>query len=529
MTYMVLKRHLKTLIGTCLACFVSFNLIAQDQWEQSIEKVLPDVLKTHRHFVSMPNVASNADDMYKNIDWISQEFFSRKFTVRLLESETLPIVLAERVIDPEARTILFYLHLDGQPVDASRWNQEDPFTPVLKAQNSSGEWEIIDWNKLDDPIDSEWRIFGRAAADDKAPIMMMLTALDLLDEQGLTPKYNIKIVLDCQEEAGSEAFLSTLEKYKKDYAADYMLILDGPAHPSNQPTLTFGCRGIATCSITTYGSKLPQHSGHFGNYAPNPVFVMSNLLSSMKDEQGRVLIKDYYKGIKIDKETAAVFAAMPEDEASIQRGLCIHTPDQVGNTYQESLQYPSLNIRHVETSWKGPGLKTIIPEYMTAHLDVRLVAETDGAKQLAKIKKHIKKQGFKVLDRAPTDEERLEYPKIVTFKGNSGVNAFRTDMNAGIGQELATTLKKAFGRKPVKIRTMGGTVPIIEAINTLEIPAIIVPMVNMDNNQHNPNENIRIGNIRDGIRMCIAILQMDLQPLKANSKSNHKPNKSVNQ
>lgn len=500
------KAHLLYLLLLTL----STNLNAQDQWTQAIESVLPDVLKTHRQFVSMPNVASNTEDMQKNIDWVSQEFFSRLFTVKLLESETLPVILAERIVDPKAKTILFYLHLDGQPVDASRWDQEDPFTPVLKAQNKAGQWEIIDWNKLDGPIDSEWRVFGRAAADDKAPIMMMLTALDLLGEKGLAPKYNVKIILDCQEEAGSEAFLSTLEKYKKDYAADYMLIMDGPAHPSNQPTLTFGCRGIATCSITTYGATLPQHSGHYGNYAPNPVFVMSNLLSSMKDEQGRVLIKGYYKGIKIDKKTAAVFAAMPDDEASIQKGLGIHTPDQVGKTYQEALQYPSLNVRHIETSWKGPGLKTVIPEYMTAHIDVRLVAETDGRKQLDKIKTHIEKQGFKVLDRAPTDAERLQYPKIATFKGDRSINAFRTNMNGGIGQQLAATLETAFGQPPVKIRTMGGTVPIIEAINTLDIPAIIVPMVNMDNNQHNPNENIRIGNIRDGIRMCIEILQMDL-------------------
>jgi acetylornithine deacetylase/succinyl-diaminopimelate desuccinylase-like protein len=503
--------YMKKLQFFFLLLILSTNLPAQDKWDSAIEAILPDVLKTHRQFVSMPNVAANADDIHKNLDWVSQEFFSRLFKVRLLESETLPVFLAERTVDPKAKTILFYLHLDGQPVDASRWDQEDPFVPVLKAQNNAGNWERIDWNKLDGPIDLDWRIFGRAAADDKAPIMMMLTALDLLAQEGLAPNFNVKVVLDCQEEAGSEAFLSTLEKYKKDYAADYLLIMDGPAHPSNLPTLTFGCRGIASCSITTYGAKLPQHSGHYGNYAPNPVFVMSNLLASMKNEQGKVLIKDYYKGIKIDKKTAAVFAKIPDDEEDIQQGLGIHTPDQVGKTYQEALQYPSLNVRHIETSWKGPGLKTVIPEFMTAYLDVRLVAETDGAQQLAKIKKHIQEQGFHVLDRAPSDAERLQYPRIATFKGDPGVNAFRTDMNAGIGQQLATTLEAAFGQAPVKIRTMGGTVPIIEAINTLDIPAIIVPMVNMDNNQHNPNENIRIGNIRDGIRMCIEILRMDLE------------------
>lgn len=506
---------LRTIRTFSLLCFLlpfgmSYSLHAQTDDRQAIDRVLPEVLKTHREFVRLPNVAANYDDMYRNIEWVDRAFSQRGFEVRLLESETLPVVLAERTVDPQAGTILYYFHLDGQPADPARWDQDDPFEPVLKAQDAEGNWQAISWDKMDGPINPEWRIFGRAAADDKAPIMMMLTALDLLAEAGQTPAYNVKIILDCQEEAGSEAFLSTLEKYRDDYAADYMLILDGPAHPTNRPTLTFGCRGIASCSITTYGAKLPQHSGHYGNYAPNPVFALSHLLASMKDEQGRVTIDGYYDGIRIDDATQAHFARMPDDEEAIRRGLVIHQPDQVGNTYQESLQYPSLNVRQIETSWKGPGLKTVIPEFATAHLDVRLVEETDGAEQLAKIREHIAGQGFLVLDREPTDEERLAHRHIVTFKGNPGVNAFRTDMDAAIGQKLSAAIEGAFGEPPVKIRTMGGTVPIIEAVNTLNIPAVIVPMVNMDNNQHNPNENIRLGNMRDGIQVCLAMLRMDI-------------------
>jgi acetylornithine deacetylase/succinyl-diaminopimelate desuccinylase-like protein len=496
---------------TFLCLFITLlSLNAQQDWDEAISKVLPQVLQTHREFVSLPNVAVNHDDMYKNIDWVTKAFKKRDFKVTLLESSTLPVFLAERTVDPKAKTILYYFHLDGQAVNPDRWDQPDPFVPVLKKQQASGDWEIIDWSHLNGDINADWRIFGRAAADDKAPIMMMLSALDLLTAAGERPHYNLKIILDPQEEAGSEAFLSTLEKYKEVYAADYMLILDGPAHSSNLPTLTFGCRGNATCNITVYGSKLPQHSGHYGNYSPNPIFTMSHLLSSMKDENGRVLIDGYYDGIEIDPETAAVLARVPDDEAAIRRGLVIHQSDQVGNGYQEALQYPSLNVRHIETSWKGPGLKTVIPEFMTAHLDVRLVAETDGDKQLEKIRRHIEDQGFLVLDRDPTDAERLAHPKIAKFISNRSVNAFRTDMNAGIGKLLAGALEKSFGQEPVKIRTMGGTVPIIDAIRVLDIPAVIVPMVNMDNNQHNPNENIRIGNISQGIKMCLVMLTTDL-------------------
>lgn len=491
--------------------FLGITLIAQNRdWNSIIENILPDILERHRAFVSIPNVSPDPEQLLINMEWITPYYKELGFEISLLETSTSPVFLAEKIVDPEAKTILFYFHLDGQPVDAKNWNQKDPFVPVLKKQNKEGNWEEIDWMNIQREIDPEWRIFARAAADDKGPITMMLTALEILKSQNLDLKYNVKILLDPEEESGSKGFISTLEMYKNRYAADYMIIMDGPAHNTNRPTLTFGCRGIARCNITLYGAKLPTHSGHFGNYAPNPVFSMAHLLASMKDESGKVIIQDFYKGIPMNPEVESILDAVPDDETMIRKGLVINQPDKVGKNYQQAMQYPSLNVRHIETSWKGPGLKTVIPEIITAHLDVRLVAETDGAKQIDKIKEHIKGQGFYLLDRAPTDDERLKYPKIATFKGNAGVNAFRTEINSEIGQKLGKVIEEAFNAPPVKIRTMGGTVPIIPAINTLKIPAIIVPMVNMDNNQHNPNENIRIGNIQTGIKICLAILSMEL-------------------
>lgn len=494
---------------TFLFLFLSLPIFAQqDNWDQLIEETLPSVLERHQEFVSIPNVSPDREQLLINMEWITPYFKNLGFEISLLETSTTPIFLAEKMVDPSAKTILFYLHLDGQPVDKKNWDQDDPFVPVLKKQKENGDWEIIDWGLIQQKIDPEWRIYGRAAADDKGPISMMLTALELLQKQNLDLNYNVKIMLDPEEESGSKGFISTLELYKDRYAADYMIIMDGPAHNSNRPTLTFGCRGIARCNITLYGSKLPQHSGHYGNYAPNPIFGMSHLLASMKDESGKVLIDGFYDNVPMTPEVESILKAVPDDEIEIRKGLVINQPDAVGKYYQQSMQYPSLNVRHIETSWKGPGLKTVIPEIITAHLDVRLVAETDGAQQMEKIKNHITLQGYHLIDRAPTDEERLTYQKIATFKGNAGVNAFRTEVNSEIGQKLGQVIQNAFDEKPIKIRTMGGTVPIIPAINTLKIPAIIVPMVNMDNNQHNPNENLRIGNMITGIKMCMAILSM---------------------
>ena len=489
---------------------VLFSAQAQSNYDFEIDRNFKKILLKHKEFVSIPNLPENEVNMFKNITWVSRELSKLNFKVHVLTSETLPVLFAEKNIDKDLKTVLFYFHLDGQPVNPKMWNQEDPFIPVLKERNKEGVFEEIDWNNLDKKIVDDWRIFGRAAADDKAPIIMLLSALEILQNQNTKPTFNIKIVFDLEEEYGSAGFLSTIEKYKNNYASDYFIIMDGPAHSSNNPTLTFGCRGIATCTITTYGSKLPQHSGHFGNYVSNPVFTLSHLLSSMKSESGKVLIKDYNKGITISDEVHEVLKNVPDNKEDLNRSLLIHSSENVGNNYQEALQYPSLNIRQIETSWKGDKPKTIIPEFAKVNIDVRLVMETDGEQQLQKIKNHIKKQGFLLLDRVPTDSERLSNSKIVTFIGDKGVNAFRTNIELEFGNLLQKEFKNTFKESPVIIRTMGGTVPIIPAIKVLDIPAIIVPMVNMDNNQHNPNENIRIGNIRQGIKICLSIFNMKL-------------------
>ena len=218
------------------------------------------------------------------------------------------------------------------------------------------------------------------------------------------------------------------------------------------------------------------------------------------------MIKDYYKGIEITPKILSLLEAVPYDASELKDELGIHSSEKVGTNYQESLQYPSLNVRQIGTSWKGKGLKTVIPEYATANIDVRLVPETEGVSQLEKIKKHIEEQGFYVLDRDPTDEERQAYSKIVKFTGALSVNSFRTNPDSDFGRKMRNYIKKDFGKDPVVIRLMGGTVPIVPLINKLRVPTVIVPMVNMDNNQHSPNENIRIGNIRQGIKICLSIL-----------------------
>lgn len=471
-----------------------------------LKKEMPKIIERHRDFVSLPNDGHFPKDMVKNAAWLKQHFEQQGFSVQVLEAGPVPLVLAERRVSASLPTVLFYFHYDGQPVDPSKWDQPHPFTPVLKKKNDKDEWETLDWAVAQESFDPEWRIFGRAAADDKGPISMMLTAFDFIDEQKIPLAFNVKILFDGEEEMGSSGLLSTLEKYKVHYAADQLIIMDGPAHPSNRPTLTFGCRGIASGTLTVYGPEVSQHSGHFGNYAPNPVFRMAHLLASMKDEDGKVRIKGFYDPVKMNKETKAILAAVPDDAEMINQGLGIAKPETVGQNYQESLQYPSLNIRGMASAWIGKQTRTIVPDKAVAQVGIRLVPETDGHHLLDLLRQHIRDQGYYLLDREPTPEERREHEKIATFIGSTRINAFRTEINSPTGRWLTSALNNTFNSPPVNIRIMGGTVPVTPLIEALDLPAVIVPMVNMDNNQHSPNENLRLGNLRTGIKTCLGIL-----------------------
>jgi acetylornithine deacetylase/succinyl-diaminopimelate desuccinylase-like protein len=165
-----------------------------------------------------------------------------------------------------------------------------------------------------------------------------------------------------------------------------------------------------------------------------------------------------------------------------------------------------LNIRGLSSGWVGEKARTIVPKSATAELELRLVVESDGNRLKQLVKDHIAEQGYKVLDHEPSKEERLQFDKIVTVKERGVTDAFRTDLNDPYGIFIVNTLNNSFDKEVIQIRTMGGTVPISPFVNELKIPAFIVPVVNPDNNQHSPNENIKIGQLAYGIKTFYSIL-----------------------
>jgi acetylornithine deacetylase/succinyl-diaminopimelate desuccinylase-like protein len=368
------------------------------------------------------------------------------------------------------------------------------------------KWEEIPFEKLEGKIDNEWRIFGRASSDDKGPGVMLMAALDAIASKNISPNYNLKILVDFEEEKGSTSLPSIIDSHKEDLQADLLLIFDGPAHASNLPTITFGARGIATLTLTTYGPILPQHSGHYGNYAPNPALRMAKLLSSMKSDDGKVIIPNFYDGVVLDSKTKAKLKTVPDNLTELNARLAINQPDKVGDNLQEALMFPSLNIRGLKSGEVGDLAATIIPDKAVAEIDIRTVKATNPDKLIKNVKDFIQKQGYYIIDKEPSTEERNKYAKICKITSRPAYGAFSTDMNGIYGQWIEKAITKTTTSAIVRLPTMGGSVPISPFVSKLGINAVVIPTVNADNNQHAANENLRIGNYFEGIKTMIGLL-----------------------
>ncbi len=470
-----------------------------------------DALRFYHKFLSLPNDANHPDDILKMLNWLEPEMVASGFETKRIETAGSPLLYAYQDNGAD-KTVLVYLQADGQPVDPSAWQQQDPFSPALKQQSEDGSWQEIPWSKLSSVINPDWRIYARSASDSKGPMTQFIFAVRALLKANIKADFNLKVIIDTEEEQGSPNLAKAVEKNKKLLSADMLLIFDGPPHASNKPTLNFGARGIATVTLTMHGPRVPQHSGHYGNYVPNPAFALSHLLSSMKSKDGKVLIDGYYEGVSIDQKTKQTLASVPDDAAGLKSVMGFSRPDKVAETLQESLQYPSLNIRGLSSAWVGDKVRTIIPSEAIAEIDIRLVQESDPEHLLNLLKKHIEKEGYTVTTDVPTDEQRATDKQYVQFKSKVSYGAFRTDFDSAPGLLARRAIEKLIGEEPILVRTLGGSVPIAPFVDTLNIPAVLIPTVNIDNNQHSPNENIRLGHFIEGLDIVIAVLSEKIDP-----------------
>jgi len=473
----------------------------------------PALVRELIELLQIPNVAADRSNIRRNAEHLRGMLSRRGFTAELLETAGNPLVYGEMKVPGATRTLLLYAHYDGQPVDAKAWQQPDPFTPVLRPPGGPGRGQtgaepLTAADGSLESYDPDWRLYARSAADDKAPIVAICAAVDALRATGRSPSANLRVILDGEEEASSPSLVPAIGRYRDKLAADLMVIFDGPMHSSGRPTLVYGARGIVTFNLIVYGPRAGVHSGNYGNWVPNPAQRLATLLASMKDDDGRVQVRGFYDGIPpIAGEERAMLDAVPDDSATVLKTFGIAAPERAFERLQDAVQYPTLNVRGLVSAHVGAGARTIIPDRATAAIDVRLVKETRSADLIARIRAHIRAQGYELVDSDPDDEARQRHPRLARMQvSETPTEAFRTAPSDPQARLVAAALERAFGAPPVRLRTLGGTVPIAPFIAALGFPAVLVPTVNFDNNQHEENENLRLGHFFQAVEIVAAVI-----------------------
>lgn len=472
------------------------------------------ILKEFTTLLSIPNVARDIVSIRKNAALIIEMMNERGLSPRLLEGpapNTPPAVYGEWKVPGARRTILLYAHYDGQPTDPKQWTGTQPWEPVFRTAAIEAGGQIMPGPTAGTPINPEWRIYARSASDDKAGVMAILTAFSALRDKGIPLTSNIKFFFEGEEEAGSPHLAEIIDRHKELLEAEVWIICDGPVHQSGRKQVVFGARGDTNVDVTVYGAKRPLHSGHYGNWSPNPAHLLARLLASMKDNQGKVTIDGWYADVEpLGEAEQRAIAEAPDYDAELKQQLGLNYTEGNDKKLLELINLPSLNINGFASGDVGSLARNVIPTTATATLDLRLVKGNDHQRQVQRLIAHIRKEGYHVIDREPTDAERVRYPLVARVNARAGgYNAERTRMDLPISKSVVEAVQSTATEKIVLLPTSGGSLPLSIITDRLKTVTISVPIANYDNNQHAENENIRLQNLWNGIETWAAIMTMN--------------------
>ncbi len=470
------------------------------------------LLREYFDFIKLPNTFNDREQLNVNAEYIMGMLNKAGIEGKLLydkDKKSVPAVYGEVIHSPTAKTIVFYAHYDGQPVNPANWYSGlEPFTPQLLTDRLDKGGKFIDFPKVDEKFDPKWRIYGRASADDKAGVFSIIKAWQAIKDKGLKPEINIKFFFEGEEENGSVNLEGILENNKETLKGDFWVICDGPMPASGQKQITFGVRGDVNMHLTVYGPKRPLHSGNYGNWAPNPAHKLVRLLASMKDDNGKILIDGYYDDvIPLTATEKKALADIDDPGPFLQGELGFATAETTNLSFLESIvSVPTLNINGISAANVGKLSANVIPTTASAALDLRLVKGNTVEKQTARVLAHIRKMGFHVVTREPTDEERSKYKNLIFVTQGHGYPAQRTPMDDATAIKIATAVQSTSDKKVVLMPSAGGSLPLYLFEKVTRTYPVTIPIVNYDNNQHAENENLEIGRLSEGMKTLAAIM-----------------------
>jgi acetylornithine deacetylase/succinyl-diaminopimelate desuccinylase-like protein len=465
-----------------------------------------EIAREFASLLAIPNVASDSVNIRRNATALIEMLRRRGVTARALEASGPPAVYGELKAPGATRTVVFYAHYDGQPVDTSQWTGA-PWAPVLRDGPLTAGGRVIPIPSGDGRISAESRIYARSASDDKGAIIAMLAALDAMRAANITPSVNLKFFFEGEEEAGSSNLRRMLETHRDLLRADGWVFCDGPVHQSGRQQVVFGVRGVMGLELTTYGPARALHSGHYGNWAPNPAVLMASLITSMRDDDGRITIAGYSDDVRpISAAERRALAATPSIDSTLRRALMLGASEANGAPLAERIMQPALNVRGIRVGGVRELAANAIPTTAHASIDFRLVPDQKPERVRELVEAHLRARGYHIVNETPDSVLRMRYPKIVRVEWETGYAATRASMDIPFSRALMAAASSGAATPPLAVPTLGGSLPTSTFEEVLGVPLVILPIANYDNNQHAANENLRMQNLWDGIELFAAVM-----------------------
>ncbi len=477
-----------------------------DAWRRAHER---EILDEAFALLALPNVASDTANIARNVAFLTEAFARRGVTLTSLRAPTggSPALFGELKAPGAVRTVVFYAHYDGQPVAGGGWNG-DPFVPELRRYVNSVATDAVPLPTRGQSADPELRIRARSASDDKGPIVAMLAALDALRSAGRAPSVNVKFFLEGEEEAGSNHLGDLLHAHKAALAADAWLFFDGPVHVSGTPQLVLGVRGVMGVDITLYGANRALHSGHYGNWAPNPTVSAAHLLAALRSLDGRVTIPGFYDDVlPVNAEDRRLARALSFTDDSLRASLGLSHTESDNAPLGERLLVPALNLRGIRAGNVGGGAANAVPTSASMSIDFRLVPGQQPARIRRLFEQFVASRGYTITRDPNAAARSQDRSRLALVSWDSGYTSVRVPSSLPAVGAVRRLMARAYGKEPLVMPLLGGSLPLFHFVEQLGATVITVPTVNADNSQHAPNENLRLQNLWDGIGVMAELME----------------------
>jgi acetylornithine deacetylase/succinyl-diaminopimelate desuccinylase-like protein len=435
-------------------------------------------LEEYFSFLRFPSVSTDekfAGKVRECADWVSKKLAAIGLESKVVPTAGHPIVWARNQHRNGRPTVLIYGHYDVQPPDPLELWDSPPFEPVLK----------------------NGYVFARGATDNKGQIFSHILGLQETIEKNDDLPVNVDLVIEGEEEVGSQNLGKFLTDNRDALKCDVVLVSDTGMIAPKTPTLSYGLRGVAALEIKVIGPKIDLHSGIFGGAVANPAAALARLLATLHDQNGHIAVAGFYDDVaplqQWERDAWKKLPIDPDSEMLEETGAPALFGEAGFSTLERIWGRPTAEINGMGSGYQGPGTKTVLPSHAMAKLTFRLVPNQNGDAIVDLVKKHF----------------QTNVPPGVTLEMTSGHSGpwYLTDPHSKFGQAAQRALKKAFNKDTALIRE-GGSIPIVSDFRKiLGVETLLIGLALQDCRAHSPNENFPLENLEAGVRMNQAVLR----------------------